>query len=146
MKSVVQILKSKADQSVHSIDPMTSVRDAASLMERKNIGALLVVEAERVVGIVTERDIARKMAQSGRSFERTAAREIMHAPVQCVHPHHTNQECMALMTDRRLRHLPVVDGGNLIGLVSIGDLVKDIISEQKFIIEQLEHYITGGVR
>ena len=144
MKSVVQILKSKADQSVHSIDPMTSVRDAASLMERKDIGALLVVEAERVVGIVTERDIARKMAQSGRSFERTAAREIMHAPVQCVHQHHTNQECMALMTEKRFRHLPVLDEtGNVVGMISIGDMVKETISNQKFLIEQLERYIAG---
>ena len=143
MKSVMQIVKAKPDQAAYTIDLTASVFDAVSLMELKNIGALLVLEGERVAGIVTERDIARKMILAGRSSKETPVSEIMNSPVQCVHPDHTNEECMVLMTERRLRHLPVVDDGNLIGLVSIGDLVKDIISEQKFIIHQLEHYIAG---
>ena len=103
----------------------------------------LVIEGERVVGIITERDYARKIALRARSSRETAVRDIMTSPVMCVRPVQTSQECMALMTENRLRHLPVMDSGKLIGLISIGDLVKDIISEQKFVIQQLEHYIHG---
>ena len=98
------------------------------------------------MGIVTERDYARKIALLGRTSAATLVRDVMTADVMYVRPTQTSQECMALMTENRLRHLPVVDGARLVGLISIGDLVKDIISEQQFIIEQLEHYITGGVR
>jgi CBS domain-containing protein len=143
MKSVEHILKSKPDQALYTIEPAASVFEAASLMAMKNVGALLVLEAECVAGIVTERDIARKMVLADRSPKQTPVRDIMHSPVQYVHPQHTNEECMALMTQKRLRHLLVIDDGKLLGLVSIGDLVKDIISEQEFIIRQLEHYITG---
>ncbi|MEP6873077.1 MAG: CBS domain-containing protein [Burkholderiales bacterium] len=143
MKSVVQILKSKPDQVVYTVELTATVFDAAALMQLKNIGALLVLKGGRVVGIVTERDIACKMVLAGRLPTETPVRDIMHSPVQCVHPRHTNGECMALMTQGRLRHLPVIDDDRLIGLVSIGDLVKDIISEQEFIIHQLEHYIAG---
>jgi CBS domain-containing protein len=143
MKSIVQVLKSKPDQTVYSIAPETLVRDAAVLMAQENIGALLVLDGAQVVGMVTERDIARKVATADRPVKQLTVREIMHAPVQYVNPAQTNEECMALMTDKRLRHLPVIDGDTLVGLVSIGDLVKDIISEQEFIIEQLEHYIAG---
>jgi signal-transduction protein with cAMP-binding, CBS, and nucleotidyltransferase domain len=101
------------------------------------------MEDERVVGIVTERDYARKVALLSRSSKDTAVSEIMTSAVMYVHPKQTNAECMALMTDRRIRHLPVMDDGKLLGLISIGDLVKDIISEQQFIIQQLQHYITG---
>jgi CBS domain-containing protein len=143
MKSVEHILKSKPDQALYTIEPAASVFEAASLMAMKNVGALLVLEAECVAGIVTERDIARKMVLADRSPKQTPVRDIMHSPVQYVHPQHTNEECMALMTQKRLRHLLVIDDGKLLGLVSIGDLVKDIISEQEFIIRQLEHYIAG---
>jgi CBS domain-containing protein len=112
-------------------------------MAEKNIGALLVLEGERIAGIVTERDYARKIVLLGRSSKQTSVGDIMSSPVMYVRPDQTNEECMALMTDNRMRHLPVVDQGKLLGLISIGDLVKDIISEQKFIIEQLEHYIAG---
>ena len=143
MKSVAQILGSKPEQTVVSVTPSTSVFDAVKLMAEKNIGALLVMEEQKIAGIVTERDYARKIVLLGRSSKETPVREIMTFPVMVVRPDQTNEECMALMTDNRVRHLPVVDEGRLIGLISIGDLVKDIISEQKFIIEQLEHYISG---
>ena len=143
MKSVEHILKSKPDQALYTIEPAASVFEAASLMALKNVGALLVLEAECVAGIVTERDIARKMVLADRSPKQTPVRDIMHSPVQYVRPQQTNEECMALMTQKRLRHLLVIDDGKLLGLVSIGDLVKDIISEQEFIIHQLEHYIAG---
>ena len=143
MKSAAQILKSKPEQTVASVTPSTSVFDAVKLMAEKNIGALLVMEDLKIAGMVTERDYARKIILVGRSSKETPVRDIMTSPVMYVRPDQTNEECMALMTDNRVRHLPVVDKGRLIGLISIGDLVKDIISEQKFIIEQLEHYITG---
>jgi len=145
MKSVAQVLKSKPGKTVETVAPSTSVFDAVKLMADKSIGALLVLEEQKIVGIVTERDYARKIVLMGRSSKETPVRDIMSFPVMYVRPDQTNEECMALMTDNRLRHLPVVDQGKLIGLISIGDLVKDIISEQKFIIEQLEHYITGDL-
>jgi CBS domain-containing protein len=119
------------------------VFDALKLMADKEIGALLVMEGDAVVGIFTERDYARKVALMARSSKETLVRDVMTAPVMYVRPDQTSEECMALMTENRLRHLPVIDDGRLIGLISIGDLVKDIISEQRFIIEQLEHYIVG---
>ena len=146
MTAVADILKSKSDNTVHAIAPGDSVLDALQRMAEKRIGALLVMEGETIVGIVTERDYARKIALLGRTSAATLVRDVMTADVMYVRPTQTSQECMALMTDNRLRHLPVVDGARLVGLISIGDLVKDIISEQQFIIEQLEHYITGGVR
>ena len=143
MKSAAQILKSKPRQTVESVAPSTSVFDAVKLMAEKNIGALLVLEEQKIVGIITERDYARKVVLLGRSSKETPVRDIMSSPVMYVRPDQSNEECMALMTDNRVRHLPVMDNGKLIGLISIGDLVKDIISEQKFIIDQLEHYIMG---
>ena len=143
MKSVAQILASKREQAVQTIAPSASVYDAVKLMAEKGIGALLVIEGAKVAGIITERDYARKIVLMGRSSKETPVRDIMTSPVMHVRPDQTNQQCMALMTDKRLRHLPVMEGGNLIGLISIGDLVKDIITEQKFIIDQLEHYIKG---
>jgi len=144
MKTAAQILKSKPDQTLYAIAPEASVYDAVQLMAAKNIGALLVTEDEKIVGIISERDYARKIVLLGRSSKETVARDIMTTPVMYVRPDQTNEECMALMTDNRLRHLPVIDDdGRVAGIVSIGDLVKDIISEQKFIIEQLEHYIRG---
>ncbi len=143
MKSVAQILKTKPEQTVHTISPSTSVFDAVRRMADKNIGALLVMEDVKIVGIFTERDYARKIVLMGLSSKETPVRDIMTSPVMYVRPDQTNEECMALMTDNRVRHLPVMDSGKLIGLISIGDLVKDIIAEQKFTIQQLEHYIMG---
>ena len=135
MTTAADILKSKPNQAIFAIGPRASVYDALQLAADKGVGALLVMEDERVIGIVTERDYARKVALLSRSSKDTA--------VMYVHPKQTNAECMALMTDKRIRHLPVMDEGKLLGLISIGDLVKDIISEQQFIIQQLQHYIAG---
>ena len=143
MTTVAQILGSKADPTVHTIEPSASVYEAIGLMADWNIGALVVVERGQVVGIVSERDFARKILLMARSTKDTPLSEIMSSRVMYVQPGQTAQECMALMTENRLRHLPVMDDGRLIGLVSIGDLVKATISEQQFIIEQLEHYISG---
>ena len=143
MKTAATILKSKAHQSVHTIAPEASVFDAMRLMADRNIGALLVMEADEVAGIITERDYARKVVLMSRSSKETAVREIMTSAVMYVRPAQTSDECMMLMTENRLRHLPVMEGKRLLGIISIGDLVKDIIAEQKFTIEQLEHYISG---
>ena len=144
MTVVAEILKSKPDAVVHRIAPTDTVYDGLRLMADKGIGALLVMEGDAIVGIVTERDYARKIALMGRTSGETLVRDVMTSSVLCVHSTQTSEQCMQLMTGKRLRHLPVVDDGKLLGMISIGDLVKDIISEQKFIIEQLEHYITGG--
>jgi CBS domain-containing protein len=143
MATVAQLLRSKPDRAVHTIAPSATVFEAVRLMAEKNIGGLVVVEGGSVVGVVTERDYARKIILMARSSKDTRVREIMTTQVMYVSPERTSEECMALMTENRFRHLPVMDKGRLVGLVSIGDLVKDVISEQKFIIEQLEHYIAG---
>jgi CBS domain-containing protein len=119
------------------------VYDAVKKMAEHGIGGLLVMDGEKILGIITERDYARKIALAGRTSKETPVSVIMTTEVLCVGPQQTTEECMAIMTENRVRHLPVMDKGKLIGLVSIGDLVKDIISEQQFIIEQLEHYIAG---
>jgi len=143
MKTAAQILRSKPDQTVYTMGPTASAHEAVALMADKNIGALLVVESGNVVGIFSERDCARKIVLMARSPMNTSLRDVMSSPVMYVHPNQTREECMALMTENRLRHLPVMDGGHLIGLISIGDLVKATIFEQQFVIDQLEHYITG---
>lgn len=143
MKTAACILKSKAIRTVHTITPEASVFDAVKLMADKDIGALVVMAGSRVVGLITERDYARKIALMSRLSRDTPVHEIMTSEALCVRPERTSDECMALMTENRVRHLPVMEGDKLLGLISIGDLVKDIISEQQFIIEQLEHYITG---
>lgn len=146
MTTVAQILRSKSDNTVYAIAPEAPVLEAVRLMAERNIGALLVKDGATIVGIVTERDYARKVILLARSSRDTPVRDIMTSNVLCVRPGQTSDECMALMTDRRLRHLPVMEDGRLTGLVSIGDLVKDVIAEQKFVIEQLQHYIAGEVR
>ena len=146
MTVVAEILKSKPDAVVYRIAPTDTVYDGLRLMADKGIGALLVMEGDAIVGIVTERDYARKIALMGRTSAVTQVKDVMTTAVMFVRPDQTSDQCMQLMSNNRLRHLPVVDGDKLVGMISIGDLVKDIISEQKFIIEQLEHYITGGSR
>ena len=146
MTVVAEILKSKPDAAVHSIAPSASVLDALKSMAQLRIGALLDMEGKDIVGILTERDYARKIALMGRTSLTTLVSDVMTTAVMYVQPTQSSEECMALMTQNRLRHLPVVDDGMVIGMISIGDLVKDIISEQQFIIEQMKHYISGGGR
>lgn len=142
MKSVAQLLKVKGTR-VYSIAPDASVLDCLKLFADEHIGAALVMEGDRLVGIFTERDYARKVALQGKS-EDLNVRDVMTTDVLWVGPARTNEECMALMTEKRLRHLPVMENGKVIGIISIGDLVKDIIAEQQFVIAQLEHYIMGA--
>ncbi|ATP47999.1 histidine kinase [Pseudomonas putida] len=144
MKTVKEILKTKSQhQTVYTIGPDDSVLEALKLLAEKNIGALPVVENNQVVGIVSERDYARKLVLKGRSSAATPVREIMSAPVITVDPTQSLAYCMNEMTDRHLRHLPVVSDGELLGLLSIGDLVKETIAEQANLILQLEQYIRG---
>jgi CBS domain-containing protein len=142
MRRVRDILESKG-HDVWCIEPGALVYDAMKLMADKGIGALLVMEGAKLVGIISERDYARKVILQGRSSHSTQVREIMTARVVYTEPERNIEECMALMTDKRIRHLPVVEAGQVCGVISIGDLVKAIIAEQKFIIEQLERYISS---
>ena len=142
MKKVRDILRVKGPD-VWSIGPNALVYDAMKLMADKEIGALLVMDETKLVGIISERDYARKVILQGRSSHSTQVREIMTSRVVYTEPQRNIDECMALMTDKRIRHLPVLEGGEVSGVISIGDLVKAIITEQKFIIEQLERYITS---
>jgi CBS domain-containing protein len=140
MKTVAQILRLKPP-GVYSITPDVPVIDALKLLADKDVGAVLVMDGGRLAGIVSERDYARKVALKGKSAGSTLVNEIMTREVVCVTPEQSNEECMALMTAKRLRHLPVIDKDRVVGLLSIGDLVKDVISEQQFVIDQLERYI-----
>jgi CBS domain-containing protein len=142
MRTVKDILRTKG-ADVWSVAPDDTVYDALTFMAEKNIGAVLVMEDQRLVGILSERDYARKVDLLGKRAADTPVGAIMTQRVVCVRLDETVEECMALMTDKRVRHLPVLEGDRVIGVVSIGDVVKSIISEQEFIIGQLEHYITG---
>ena len=144
MKTVYNLLKKKGSQ-IWAIGPDASIYEAVSMMAEKGIGALLVMEGEQLNGIISERDYARKVILAGKSSRQTPVKEIMTTAVLCAMLEQSVEQCLALMTDKRIRHLPVADGGKVVGLVSIGDLVKEIIAEQQFIIEQLEHYIAGQV-
>lgn len=140
MATVRQILDGKGHQ-VWTISADKSVYDALRLMGEKEIGALAVVEGDQLIGMLSERDYARKVVLKGKTSRETLVGAIMSSPVPSVHPNHSVEECMALMTVQRVRHLPVLADGKLIGMISQGDLVKSIIDEQKFIIGQLESYI-----
>ena len=140
MKTVAQLLALKPGGIV-AIAPDVTVLDAVKLLAEKNVGAVLVMDGPRLVGMFSERDYARKVDLKGKSSANTPVSEVMTREVVFVTPTHTNEDCMALMTDKRVRHLPVVANDRVVGLLSIGDLVKDIISEQQFIISQLESYI-----
>ena len=143
MKSVAQLLKVKGT-IIHSISPSASVLECLKLFADKGIGSALVMEGNRLVGIITERDYARKVALHGKFSKDLKVQDIMTSDVLWVGPERTNEECMALMTEKRIRHLPVMEGGKVIGIISIGDLVKDIIAEQQFVIGHLERYIMGA--
>jgi CBS domain-containing protein len=143
MINVRDILQDKGKQ-IWNVSPQTSVFDALKLMAEKNIGALLVCDGEKLVGIFSERDYARKVILKGKASKETLVSEIMTSVVVTVRYGQNVEECMSLMTEYRIRHLPVVDGEKLCGVISIGDVVKAIISDQEFTIKQLENYITGG--
>ena len=142
MKSVKQILQDKENE-VWKVTPDTTVFDALELMAEKNIGALLVLDADKLIGIFSERDYARKVILKGKASRNTHIKEIMSTKVLYVGPDQSIEECMALMTDKHIRHLPVLAGDELLGIISIGDVVKAIISEQEITIHWLEKYISG---
>ena len=137
----VETLLNTKGRTVWSVAPDATVFAAVQEMAARNVGSLLVMEGSRLVGIVSERDYARKIVLHGKNSRTTPVSEILTPAVHHVTPHSTLGECMALMTDKRIRHLPVIEHGELIGLLSIGDLVKEVISEQQFLISQLESYI-----
>jgi CBS domain-containing protein len=142
MYSVRQILGNKGTD-VWAIAPNSSIYDALKLMDEKDIGAVLVMDGNRLVGIFSERDYARKVILRGKSSKETQVKEVMTPRVLTVRPETTSEECMALMTDKHIRHLPVMEGDRVAGVISIGDVVKAIISKQAFEIEQLGNYISG---
>ena len=144
MKTVAELLRTKPSTYVHHISPEASVLDAVKLLAEKKIGALLVMAGGRLVGIVSERDYVRKLAELERAAFDARVADIMTAEVITVGPRDSVQHCLQMMTDHRLRHLPVVAEGELIGMLSIGDLVKQTIADQASLIQQLEQYIRGG--
>jgi CBS domain-containing protein len=142
VKLVKDILRNKGSE-VWSIAPTQSVFEAVRMMADREVGGLVVMEDSRLVGIITERDYARKVILDGRSSRDTPVADVMTRRVLCVSPERTIEECLALMSDKRARHLPVVENKVVVGVVSIGDLVKAIIDEQQVLIDQLQHYIAG---
>jgi CBS domain-containing protein len=144
MTTIEQLLEIKGAQ-VWSISPDQTVYAALRLMADRDVGALLVIRGETLVGILSERDYARKVILQGKASMNTPVSEIMTSNVIAIPPERTIEEAMALMTERHIRHLPVVEGEQVVGLVSIGDLVKSIIADREFMIEQLERYISGGL-
>lgn len=142
MKKISQLLKKKGDD-IWSVQPTDSVFDAIRIMSEKSVGALLVMDGKSLVGILSERDYARRVILEGRSSRDTAVRDIMTPRVIHAVPSQTIREALAVMTEKRVRHLPVLDGSRVVGVVSIGDLVKEVIADQRITIEQLERYITS---
>jgi CBS domain-containing protein len=142
MTTIRQILARKPE--IYSIDPEATVFEALGLMEEKNVGALLVMKGEQLIGIFSERDYARRMILQGRTSRETPVREVMTSKVFVITPETTSGECMMHMTDRHIRHLPVVDGGRVVGVISIGDVVRSVIDDLRFTVRQLESYIKSG--
>ena len=145
MKTVKDLLQSKEQKEVWSVTPDTLVYRALQLLNEKKIGALVVLERGELVGVVSERDYARKVILEGKSSKETSTKEIMSTKIFVVNPETTVEECMALMNEKRIRHIPVVDKGTnkIMGIISIGDVLKSVISDQKILIENLSNYITG---
>ena len=143
MKFVDQLLHGKG-RDVWSVTPSDTVFDALRLMANKRIGALVVLDDDHLAGLFSERDYARKVVLEGKSSKDTPVGEIMSSRVVSVGPDQTIQDCMHLMTEKRIRHLPVVEKDELVGLISIGDVVKAVIADQEEVIEHLEHYISGS--
>ena len=142
MRNVSQIMERKGDQVV-SVERQSPVLEAIRVMAEHHIGAVLVMEGDQLLGILSERDYARKVILQGRSSHDTAVAVIMSSPVVCVGPHDSVAECMSIMTEKHIRHLPVIEGERVIGVISIGDLVKEMIEEQKQEISLLQQYIAG---
>ena len=143
MVTAVDLLQQKKSPAIHAIEPESPVLEAVRLMAEHSIGALLVMNGALLAGIVSERDYARKVVLLGRSSSETPVWQIMSSPVHSVEPDTSVQQCMQIMTEKRVRHLPVMDQGNVVGVVSIGDVVKAVLDEQRFQIEQLEGFIKG---
>jgi CBS domain-containing protein len=143
MEFVSQLLAAKG-HDVWSVTPDTTVLEALQLMADRKIGSLLVLEEDNLVGVFSERDYARKVILKGKSSKDTPIRDIMSAKLVCVEPNQSTEECMSLMTEKRVRHLPVMDGEKLVGVISIGDVVKAVIADREEVIEQLEQYINGS--
>jgi CBS domain-containing protein len=142
MQTVRDILKAKGTD-VWSVEPNATVFEALQRMAEKEVGALVVIQGTQIVGLMSERDYARKIILHGRASPTTLVKEIMTSPVMYIHLDQAIEECMSLMTEKRMRHLPVIENGKLVGLISIGDIVKSIITDQQFIIEQLVRYVSG---
>jgi CBS domain-containing protein len=143
MATIRQLLNKKG-REVFSIGPDDTVFDSIKAMADKNVGSLVVMDGSKLVGIVTERHYARNVVLKGRASPRTPVRDIMETQVIFARPDQSVEECMAIMTEKAVRHLPIIEQGNVVGIISIGDLVKDIISDQTFVIEQLVQFIHGG--
>ena len=145
MVTIRQVLDQKGT-NVWSIGPDASVFDAVKKMAENDIGSLVVIERDALIGVITERHYARNVVLKGKTSPATPVREIMESVVVTARPEQSVEECMAIMTDQRVRHLPIVEEKKVVGIISIGDLVKSIIGDQKFVIEQLVHYIHGDNR
>jgi len=143
MKTVAELLRAKPTRAIVKVAPEISVLEAIKVLAAENIGAAVVMSGDRLAGIFSERDYTRKVILKGRSSDSTRVEEIMTPNVIVVSPRTRTRECMALMSEKAIRHLPVVDEGRVVGMVSIRDIVSDIIADQDFTIEQLEHYISG---
>jgi CBS domain-containing protein len=143
MKTVAELLRAKTYPRVVTVRPEQSVLEAIKVLAAEDVGAAIVMTGERLAGILSERDYTRKVILKGRSSDTTRVEEIMTAQVIVVSPRTRTRDCMALMSEKGIRHLPVVDEGRVVGMVSIRDIVSDIIADQDFTIEQLEHYISG---
>jgi len=142
MTTVRHVLQAKGNQ-VYSVTPDTTVYDVLKVLAEKNIGAVLVMEGEKLVGVFSERDYARKIVLKGESSQNVKVKDVMTSVVACVNPDQPIEECMMLMTEKHVRHLPVMENDKLVGIISIGDVVKAVISDKEFTISQLHNYITG---
>ena len=145
MHTVAEILKSRQGTTLATLPPTATVREALQIMADRNIGSVLIVQGDALLGIFTERDYARRLVLKGLASADTLLADVMTTRLYVVNPHQTVQECLGVITKGRLRHLPVVDGGKLVGLVSFGDLVNAQLQAQRFMIEQMENYISGNL-
>lgn len=143
MTTVRQLLDYKGHEVI-GLAPNDSVYDAIELMADRGVGALMILEHKKLVGVISERDYARKVILQGKSSKKTRIRDIMTTHLICVAPDNSVDDCMSLMTEKRMRHLPVIEDGEIIGVISIGDIVRVLLEEKEFTIQQLEHYICSG--